>query len=60
MITVEAFVCVCEVQVLWIDEFHMVLGGQPAPFCFYPLSTRKQELRNTSASTASNIAHQTN
>ena len=30
-----------------IDEFHMVLGGQPMPFCIYPLSrvTRNCETR---------------
>ena len=38
-----------------IDEFCMVLGSQPMPFCFYPLSrvTRK------SAPTASNTTHET-
>ena len=30
-----------------IDEFRMVLGGQPTPFCFYPVSrvTRNYETR---------------
>ena len=27
-----------EVSRVSIDEFRVVLGGQPTPFCFYPLS----------------------
>ena len=34
-------------EALPIDEFRMVLGGQPTPFCFYPVSrvTRNFETR---------------